>query len=108
MAPAMRADSTRALSRAAVAIRIGILERRLTTTGGGPALASATSIGDLLRPGPESAHAALVGGEGLVEIRSADIRPLRLGTVELGLGRLPEEAIAETHLPRRADDQVRI
>src|ERR1700694_3183038 len=106
--PAIRAASTRAISTAAVAMRVGMLDRRATTTGGWPAFASATSIGNLLRPGPESAHAPLVGGGRLVEDRAPEIQPERLGAVELRIGRLPEQEIAESHLAGGADHQVRV
>src|ERR1700716_210376 len=106
--PAIRAASTRAISTAAVAMRVGMLDRRATTTGGWSAFASATSIGNLLRPRPESAHAPLVGGERLVEVRAAEIGPERLGAVELRVGRLPEQEVAEPHLAGGADNQVRV
>src|SRR6202521_4156738 len=96
--PAIKAASTRAISTAAVAIRVGMLDRRATTTAGWPASALATAIGNLPRPGPESAHTPLVGGERLVEVRAAEIRPERLGAVELRIGRLPEQEIAESLL----------
>src|SRR5207245_3470635 len=105
--PASRAASTSAISTAAAMMRIGMLERRATTTGWS-AFASATSIGNLLRPSPEPAHAPLVGGERLVEVRPAEIRPERLRAVELRVGRLPEQEVAEPHLAGGADHQVRI
>src|SRR5438132_7789535 len=83
MDPAIRAASTRAISTAAVTIRIGMLERRATTAGGWPASTSAASIGDLLGPRPKTPYPTLVGGERLVEVRSAEIRPQRLGAVKL-------------------------
>src|SRR5438067_12897532 len=108
MEPAISAASTRAISTAAVTIRVGMLERRATTAGVWPASASAASIGDLLGPRPKTAHAPLVRGERLVEVGPAEIRPQRLRAVKLGVGRLPEQEVAESHFAGRADDQVRI
>src|ERR1700730_14946785 len=108
MEPAISAASTSAISTAAVTMRIGILERRATAIGGWSAFASATSIGDLLGPGAEAAHPPLVRGERLVEVRAVEIRPERLRAVELRIRRLPEQEVAEAHLTRGANHQVRI
>src|SRR5437879_1859671 len=108
MDPAIKAASTRAISTAAVMIRIGMLDRRATAAGVWPASTSAASIGDLLGPCPKTAHAPLVRAQRLVEVGSAEIRPQRLRTVKLGVGRLPEQEVAESHLAGRPDDQVRI
>src|SRR6202140_4011947 len=108
MEPATSAASTSAISTAAVTMRIGMLERRATVRGGWSAFASATSIGDLLGPGAESAHAPLVRGERLVEVRTVKVWPERLRAVELRIRRLPEQEVAEAHFTGGANHQVRI
>src|SRR5437588_7436696 len=106
MEPAIRAASTAAIKTAAVATRTSMLERRAAATAGWLASPSAASIGNLLRPRSKAPHPALVGGERLVEVGFAEIRPERLGAVKLGVGRLPQEEIAQPHLAGSPDHQV--
>src|ERR1700737_517284 len=97
------------MSTAAVAMRTTMFERRTAARGGSSGLvASATSIGDLLWPRAEATDAPLVGGDRLVEVGIGEIGPERLGAVELGVRRLPEQKIAESHFAGGADHQVRI
>src|SRR5258708_2035953 len=55
-----------------------------------------------------STPAATGGGERVAEPRSAKAGPARRGTEDLGGSPRQEKEIAESHPPRRADDQVRI
>src|ERR1700674_4165974 len=97
------------MSTAAVAMRTTMFERRTAARGGSSGLvASATSIGDLLWPRAEATDAPLVGGDRLIEVGVGEIGPERLGAVELGVRRLPEQEIAESHLAGGADHEVRI
>src|SRR5438309_3671364 len=90
-------------------MRTTMFERRDEASGGSSGLvASATSIGHLLRPCAKATDAPLVRGDGLVEVSIGEIGPERLGAVELGVRRLPEQEIAESHLAGGADHQVRI
>src|SRR5712691_4391466 len=108
MEPRIRTARTTAISTAAVAMRTTMFERRGAASGGSAGLASATSIGDLLRPRAKATDAALVRGDGLIEVRIGEIGPERLGAVELRVRRLPEQEIAESHFAGGADHQVRI
>src|SRR5207302_3383123 len=108
MEPAIRATRTAAIKTVAVATRVTMFERRACAMAGWSASPSATSIADLLRARPEAPHPSLVGGERLIEVRFAEIRPERRGAVKLGIGRLPEQEVAQTHFAGGADDQVRV
>src|SRR5258708_38473705 len=106
--PRINTARTTAISTAAVAIRTTMFERRGAASAGSAGLASATSIGDLLRPRAKATDAPLVRGDGLIEVRIGEIGPERLGAVELRVRRLPEQEIAESHFAGGADHQFRI
>src|SRR2546421_7305098 len=77
MDPAIRAASTRAISTAAVMIRIGMVDRRATAAGVLPASTASASVGDLLGPFPKTAHAPVVGALRLVQVGAPRIQPHR-------------------------------
>src|SRR5262249_54976983 len=56
----------------------------------------------------EAALALLEDREGLEGLALAEGGPERLGHVELGVGGLPQEEVAEPHLAARADEQIGI
>ena len=56
----------------------------------------------------ETALATLVGKEGIVEILVTEIGPELLAEIELGIGHLPKEEIADTEFATSADEQVGI
>src|SRR5438067_1021272 len=57
---------------------------------------------------PEAAMAAGVFFEGFEELRFAEIRPEGLGHDQFGVGNLPKQKIADSHLAAGSDEQVRI
>src|SRR5688572_25549906 len=63
---------------------------------------------DLLAGAAEAALALAVGLDREVERRGVEIRPERLGEVELRVRELPEEEVADALLPAGADEQVRL
>src|SRR6185503_8499593 len=63
---------------------------------------------DLLRCSTEASLALLEIGERLEVLTLAEIRPQRVGDVDLGVGELPEEEVADAHLAAGPDEQVRI
>src|SRR5262249_26931379 len=57
----------------------------------------------LLRRATEAAMALLEEGQRLEELALAEVRPHGVGHVELGVGELPEEEVADAHLAARPD-----
>src|SRR5260221_477826 len=47
-----------------------------------------------------------VGSDGLVEGGSVEVRPVRLGHVQLGVADLPEEVVADAEFAGGADEEV--
>src|SRR5882762_9049827 len=78
--------------------------------------AASTPSGDLsafrrrgLLAGASKAALALpVGGKRRVERRGIEVWPQRVGEIELRIGQLPEQKIADALLPSGADEQVRL
>src|SRR6266581_826396 len=92
----MSTASTTAINTAAVAIRITMFERGGAASGGSAGLvASATD-------------APLVRRDRLIEVGIGEVGPERLGAVELGVRRLPQQEVAESHFTGGAHHQVRI
>src|SRR5213075_2842519 len=80
--------------------------RRARLSGGPGALVRCRGGRHLLAGAAEAPLAAGVGGDRLVERRGVEIRPQRLGEVELGVGELPEEEVADALLAARADKEI--
>src|SRR5947207_4768299 len=59
-------------------------------------------------PAAEAAASAGVGGEGVLELAPAEVRPERLDEDELRVGELPEQEVRDPELPGGADQQVRV
>src|SRR5438046_3744938 len=88
-------SSTRALSR----------RFRMPDPRGAP---NATLVGMAMSHPTEAAVAALVVGDGAIEIRGAEVGPERRRHPELGIGDLPQQEVRDAHLAARADEQVGI
>src|SRR5690349_2836095 len=71
-----------------------------------PTAALAFCLLDLLAGAPEAALALLIPDDGRVELPGVEIRPERRREVELGVGELPKEEIADALLSPGADEQV--
>src|SRR6185369_1154894 len=56
----------------------------------------------------ESPLAALKMRDGVQELALPEIRPERVGHVDLGVSDLPQQEIADAHLPARPDEQIGI
>src|SRR5262245_4152164 len=63
---------------------------------------------ELIRDATEATLTLLEVGEGLQVFARAEIRPERLGNVELRVRCLPQEEVAEPHLAARPDEEVGI
>src|SRR5450631_4691639 len=63
---------------------------------------------DLLAGAAEPALAPAEGLERLVELGLAERRPVGVGEVELGVGRLPEQEVRQPLLARRPDQQIQL
>src|SRR2546426_1000847 len=88
-------SSTRALSR----------RFRMPDPRGAP---NATLVGMAMSHPTEAPVAALVVGDGAIEIRGAEVGPERRRHPELGIGDLPQQEVRDAHLAARADEQVGI
>src|SRR5262245_22595864 len=62
----------------------------------------------LLAGAAETAFALLVVLDGVEKFRFAEIRPQRVGDVQLAVGDLPEKEVGDAHLAAGADEQVGI
>src|SRR5207245_9211143 len=103
----IRAARTAASSRAALPIRGSRLAR--PAGDGASAVDLAGSMGHLLlRASAKSAYPALVRHQRLFQVGLAEVRPEGGRAVELRVGTLPEQEIAQPHLARGSDAQVGI
>src|SRR4051812_34131735 len=64
--------------------------------------------GQLLARAAEAALAAAEGGERFLERRGAEVRPERIGEVELRVRELPQEEIGDALLAARANEEIRL
>ena len=55
-----------------------------------------------------AALALLIGEHGLEQVPAAEVGPQRVGDVDLGVGDLPQQVVADAHLAARADQQIGI
>src|SRR6267143_2042162 len=69
---------------------------------------NATLVGIATSHPTETPLAALVVGDGAVEIRRPEIGPERRRHPELGVGDLPQQEVRHAHLAARADQQIGI
>src|SRR5690606_30904699 len=65
------------------------------------------ALGELFRAEAEAALPFVVLGNGAVKSALIKVRPVDGGEVQLGVGHLPEQEIADALLPGGADTQVR-
>src|SRR3989304_145973 len=63
---------------------------------------------ELFADAPEAPLARTVGSERGFERGGVEIRPQRIGEMQLGIGKLPEQKIAHAPLAAGADEQVRL
>src|SRR5436189_4435157 len=61
---------------------------------------------DLIRREPETALATLVRGDRVHEIGTFEVRPHRVGEVELRVRGFPQEKVRQALLARRPDDEI--
>ena len=62
----------------------------------------------LLAGAAEAPLAAAVRSDRLVERRGVEVGPQRLGEVELAIGELPQQEVADALLAAGADEQIRL
>ena len=82
--------------------------RRCARLGSATGRRASAGAANLLARAAEAALAAPVRLQRLVELGLAERRPERLGEVQLGVGRLPEQEVRQPLLARRADQQVQL
>src|SRR3972149_1668332 len=63
---------------------------------------------ELFAGAPEAPLAPVVGRECGFERGAVEVRPQRIGEMQLGIGKLPEQKVAHALLAAGADEQVRI
>ncbi len=63
---------------------------------------------ELLGGTPEAAFALAIGINGLIQRFAVEIGPQTSGEVELGVGQLPEQEVADALLAAGADEQIRL
>src|SRR3989440_585936 len=94
------------MSSAALPIRGSMLDRSLRLGLAAPR--SAAAMLNLLGTRAESPDSTVEGVDRLGEIGFTEVGPECGGAVELGVGCLPEQGVAQPHLAGRPDDQVGI
>src|SRR6267378_432887 len=99
--------ATTAIIRVATGSSTSALSRRFSMPEprGAP---NATLVGIATSHPTETPLAALVVGDGAVEIRRPEIGPERRRHPELGVGDLPQQEVRHAHLAARADQQIGI
>src|SRR5438552_14986026 len=69
-------------------------------------VSSVTLVGIATSDSTEAPVAALVVGDGAVEVGGLEVGPERRRHPELGVGDLPQEEVGDTHLAAGADEQI--